>query len=176
MPSWVEWTIIGVGGAIGLYILFFVIVLLTISKFNKLLNKRREAMRLLLAQRKDITIALYKLAIAQKAKASTLFQNEMTALTNTEIGLLNSSEIFDFAPKLEKMTKAVFEFAETSKTIKKMSEYAQYKKELEELDEIKRQHIAIYNSDINGYNYWIRIMSYRWILIALKFHEKKRIE
>ncbi|HPV69545.1 MAG TPA: hypothetical protein PK030_00660, partial [Bacilli bacterium] len=59
---------------------------------------------------------------------------------------------------------------------RKSDEYNQFVKELGELDEIKRQHIAIYNADINGYNYWIKLMSYRRILKALGFHEKKRLE
>lgn len=176
MQVWLQGTLIAVAGVALLYLLFFFIVLLFISNFNKRLKKRREAMRLLLAQRKDITLALYRKIVDQKIKVSIAVTNRINELSNKEIGLFNHYEIFEYAPELEKVTKTIFEIAEANKVIKKSEEFAQFAKELEELDEMKRQHIAIYNADINGYNYWIKLMSYRRILKALGFHEKKRLE
>ena len=176
MPQWLIWVLIALGGVIALYLLGFFIALFIISKFNKRLRKRRDALRLLIAQRKDIALAVYKLVAAENAKIPMSVQNKVNELANKGIGLLNDYEVLDYAPEIEKITKTIFELADASKTLKKSEDCARYRKELTELDEIKRQHIAIYNSDINGYNYWIRLMSYRLLLSALGFHEKKRIE
>ncbi|MFA5421945.1 MAG: hypothetical protein WC344_04085 [Bacilli bacterium] len=176
MDGWLMWTLIGIGGLAALYILFFVVVILTIAKFKKKLDKRREALRLLLAQCKDIVLSLYKTINNQKIQVPMSLQNKVNELANKKIGLFNQYEVFDYAPKLERISKAVFELAETSKALKKSEEFLRFKKEISELDEIKRQHIAIYNADINGYNYWIRFMSYRRILSGLGFSEKKRLD
>ncbi|MDY0345496.1 MAG: hypothetical protein WCX85_03930 [Bacilli bacterium] len=176
MPEWLQWTLGGIAGVAMLYLLFFFIVLLFISNFNKRLKKRREALRLLLAQRKDITLALFQKVVEAKIQVTIAIQNKINELSNKEIGLFNHYEIFGYAPELEKVSKIVFELAEANKTLKKSDEYIQFVKELAELDEMKRQHIAIYNADINGYNYWIKLMSYRHILKRLGFHEKKRLE
>ncbi len=176
MPTWLEWTLIGIGGVATLYVLFLFIVLFIISKFNQRLKKRREALRLLLAQRKDITLGLFKLVVEAKIKIPLTLKNKISELANKEIGLFNSYEIFDYAPEVIKITKALLEVSDESKSLKKNEKVEQFRKELTQLDEIKRQHIAIYNSDINGYNYWIGLMSYRHILSALGYHPKKRIE
>lgn len=176
MPQWLIWVLISVGSIIALYLFVFFIVLFIISKFNKRLRKRRDALRLLAAQRKDITLAVYKLVSSEKSKIPLSVQNKVDELANKGIGLLNDYEVMEYTPEIEKISKAVFDLADSSKTLKKSEECLRFHKELTELDEIKRQHIAIYNSDINGYNYWIRLISYRLLLSALGFHEKKRIE
>lgn len=176
MQDWLEWTLIGLGGVVALYVLFMFVVLIIISKFNKRLKNRREALRLLLAQRKDIALSLNRLVNEAKIKIPTSLQNKTSELEHKEIAHLNNYEIFEYAPEVEKIIKAFFELIESNKTLKKNETAAQLRKEVTELDEIRRQHIAIYNSDINGYNYWIRLMSYRLILSALGFHSKKRIE
>jgi len=112
MHEWLQWTLIAVAGVALLYLLFFFIVLLFISNFNKRLKKRREAMRLLLAQRKDITLALYRKIVDQKIKVSIAVTNRINELSNKEIGLFNHYEIFEYAPELEKVTKTIFEIAE----------------------------------------------------------------
>lgn len=176
MPQWLEWTLIALAGVAALYVLFFIVVVFIIYKFNKRLTKRREALRLLLAQRKDITLSLFQLASKEKIAITTAVRLKMSELSNKEIGLLNDHEIIEYSPTLEKIAKLVTDMIDGHKSLKKSEEYAQFKKELIELDEIKRQHIAIYNSDVNGYNYWIRLKSYRRILLALNFSEKKRLE
>lgn len=176
MPEWSQWVLIAIAGVALVYLLFFFVVLLFISNFNKRLKKRREALRLLLAQRKDITLALYRKINEQKVKVPLAIQHKVSELSNKEIGLFNHHEIFEYGPELERISKIVFELADANKIIRKSDEYNQFVKELGELDEIKRQHIAIYNADINGYNYWIKLMSYRHILKRLGFHEKKRLE
>jgi len=171
------WILIALGGALALYILFFFLVLFIISKFNKRLRKRLSALSLLLAQRKDIAISLYNLLLDQKIAIPTALKNEAQALINTEVGVLGNHEIIDFLPRLERDTKDIIEAIDGSRKLKKDgSVVAQLKKEIAELDESRRQHIAIYNSDINGYNYWIRLMAYRYLLILFRYREKKRIE
>lgn len=176
MPVQLQWTLIAFSGVALVYLLFFFIVLIFIFNFSKRLKKRREALRLLLAQRKDITLALYRKIGEQNIKVPLAVQHKVSELSNKEIGLFNHYEIFEYGPELEKVSKIVFELADANKTLRKSEEYLQFVKELGELDEIKRQHIAIYNADINGYNYWIKLMSYRRILKRLGFHEKKRLE
>ena len=103
MPEWSQWVLIAIAGVALVYLLFFFVVLLFISNFNKRLKKRREALRLLLAQRKDITLALYRKIDVQKIKVPLAIQHKVSELSNKEIGLFNHHEIFEYGPELERI-------------------------------------------------------------------------
>lgn len=54
----------------------------------------------------------------------------------------------------------------------KHEEFLRAKASVEEMDTVYQKTIANYNSNINGYNYWIRFLPFRLIFLALKISKK----
>ncbi|MDY0100611.1 MAG: hypothetical protein WCZ47_04825 [Bacilli bacterium] len=176
MPPGLKITIIIVASLIGLYLLFFLLVLFVISTFKKRLGKRQLALHLILQQRKDIIVNMYALALKEKIDFEKQLKSAIKKLQKDEERHIHEHDILLELSRIEKLSLDLINFLKTQRSFKKKEEFILFQKELEELDELKRQHISIYNHDVEGYNYWVRFLTYRYLFVLFKVETKKRLE
>lgn len=155
------------------YVGALLVILTNAFNFNSRLRKRRQAIAVLLSEKKEVLLAW-----------SELFREEGYRFEKEDEEAVEEAKQLDFKFVSPKQTE------EDSSTLKELQrrltflssdmdwdgsekDYEDYVSTLHDLETNYRQSSAIYNADVNAYNYWISIPGFRWLLWLVGFRKKK---
>ncbi len=175
MEKWIWLLIFIVGALITLYILLFVVVISFSLLFKRKIAKRVVAINLLLTQRHDVLLLIDKLFLSNGVPVQSYVTGYIRDSINYSTKELSKDERDNLINNLNKATQAFMYLADQHEEIKNNVEFAEYCKTINELDTNYRQNIAIYNSDITGYNYWVCFVGYKWLLKMFGLKKKEII-
>lgn len=164
------------GSLAAVYFLFFIVVLILISSFNKKLQKRIIALHLIFKQRQDVTLNIIQVAKKNKVVFSDNLLKEVKHFAKLDEKEINNDSLLGNFARLEKLSLDVNQVLKADNNFHKKEEFLLFQQEILEFDELKRQHISIYNHDVEGYNYWVRFLAYRYLFNLFKVECKKRLE
>ncbi len=155
------WFVIPIGILILVLVLFIgwnIFALIFALTFKKKLRKQSNSINLLLAQRRETVLEIVKLALSHDLELS---RDDIKGINRLE-------RIEDFQSlKKEERDERIFAFIRSSYNVihlcdssRKVSNDKKYEPLLDLYNGVEtayRQKVARYNSDILGYNYWIRV-------------------
>ena len=175
MPKWGLILIWIFGSLLALYILTIIVDLLFVLAFKRIMKKHNRALCVLytsklenirkvtelLKERNIVFSPEYNEIISQLDSNDFADQSdEKCTIAKKKLTYLHQELLFVFSQHQEFFEEPIFNLA---------------KNNVEEIDRNLRMNSIAYNSDVLGYNYWIRFLPCRYIFLLLKVKEKETI-
>lgn len=157
-----------------IYLLLGLFFAFQMRSFLTQLNKRKDAIDVLTAQKYDLLRMIGKLFVRHQIDVPQefilskrpRFEDTLQNIKDTERTIVKSF--------LVQTAQALFYYGEQNQPLSVNPEYVSLKKSLAEVDELFRKQVAVYNAAATNYNWWQQFFLYRWIAIVLR-HQLKEI-
>lgn len=156
------------------YMIGFFYALESIITFRGKIKKRTLAISVLLSEKKDVLLSMYKIvddAGLLKDDSTKDFTSQVRWLQTAK---MKNNEIESSINTLSSLQKRLFLFSETDE-LKDDKDFASYLEIAKDLDANYRKSAAIFNSDVVGYEYWRKTPLFRAWFFLFKFREIKRL-
>ena len=177
LPDWMPQplfiALIVIGGLLALWIIILIVSIIFAVAFKSKLNKTSKAINLLLAQRRELMMDLITLCKKHKVNVE---ENDLKAIVLLE--RIHDFQTLDKADRDYRVltfthsSHNILSLCEHSKKITDDEIYADKLIEFNDIEESYRQKSAQYNADILGYNYWISVLTIKWVFRL--FAKKKK--
>ena len=142
------------------------------KNFIRRINRRLDAIDVLLAQKYEVLRLVGKLFKKYKVSLPSEFEDDLAPHFDERLKEVTGTERTTIRSYLLKATQAVLFYGEQSKKLAADTEFIGLKKPLVEADDDYRKAVANYNADVLGYNYWISVILWRWVARLARFHPK----
>ncbi len=142
------------------------------KNFIRRINRRLDAIDVLLAQKYEVLRLVGKLFKKYKVSLPSEFEDDLAPHFDERLKEVTGTERTTIRSYLLKATQAVLFYGEQSKKLAADTEFIGLKKPLVEVDDDYRKAVANYNADVLGYNYWISVILWRWVARLARFHPK----
>ena len=158
----------------GIYLLLGLFFIFQMRSFFIQLNKRKDAIDVLTAQKYDLLRMIGKLFVRHQIDVPQefilskrpRFEDTLQNIKDTERTIVKSF--------LVQTAQALFYYGEQNQALSVNPEYVSLKKSLAEVDELFRKQVAVYNASVTNYNWWQKFFLYRWIAIIF-LHQPKEL-
>ena len=174
--NWITILIVVGSVVVGVWLIAFIFAISFYNVFKKALRRESDALNMLLKERHQTLHRYIELAKKHNIEIS---QDEINGVNRLE--RINDFQALDKVSRDER----IFSFIKASQSITvrchrnedfiKDEEYELIKNMYLDLEDAYRQKCAKYNSDVLGYNYWIRIPGTRLIFKIAKIRKKDLI-
>lgn len=160
-------------GVVSLYILVGIVVFTFTLAFKYKVEKRQDSISLLVSQKYDMLMGIVeelenlKVIVPESILHNIKGKRDIDFLAYSKIDrdhLLASYHQANYQIKL---------IAEQNNVATKSEKYRLLSASFDEIDELYRSNIAIYNSDVTGYNYWVSFKGYRHLLRLFNLNKKE---
>lgn len=173
--EWYESLLIAVGSFFGLWLFVSLIGLIFFGVFSHILKKHNKALTLVLKAKYD---NIEKLFLVLKDSGIKVDSNYMQRLHSIKISDFEKQDSATCAKARETLStlrdEAMF-LSERKENVSKNEIVKSAKKNILDIDTIYRNHIAMYNADVLGYNYWIKFLPNRLLFKVFRVKEKNLI-
>lgn len=152
---------------IGLYLIGFICSLIFARLFSKRIKNRINSINLLLVEKKDIITSIDKALGNNKKYDESLNKliEQVKELIELKITINEHKEVSDLLYKTSyKLTDYI-----NKNNLNKNNSLNEFINSIKEINDSYRQNVAILNSNIVGYNYWISLAAYKFY-----FHLRKK--
>lgn len=168
--------LIVLGVLFGLYIVFTLLVIFFLIGFKTRLRKTNAAINLLINQRCELINKVEKYFLDLKIKFPSYVEEANDKLNR----LMNDENISDSKRKdifltLSEVKTALIFYIEQKDKYFDDSNYLSFKEAYQKTEDEYRRLVSIFNSDAQGYNYWVRCFYCRYILRWLGFKKIEKI-
>jgi len=158
-----------------IYLLLGLFFTFQMRTFLRQLNKRKDAIDVLTAQKYDLLRMIGKLFVRHQIDVPQefilskrpRFEDTLQNIKDTERTIVKSF--------LVQTAQALFYYGEQNQPLSVNPEYVSLKKSLAEVDELFRKQVAVYNAAATNYNWWQHFFLYRWIAIIFRHQLKELI-
>lgn len=159
-----------------LYVSIFLYVFSHANDFKRSIKSKSDSLSILLLEKVNSLSKIdtyFKDSGVVYSENQDLIMNDMSSLsfTNADYQILFHSIN---AIKKAESTLSLLSF-DNPWVLEKKKELSLEKERLEDLDRNFRAGMALYNADVNAYNYWLSIPGYRLVLRILGFKKKKML-
>ena len=157
-----------------IYLLLGLFFIFQMRSFFTQLNKRKDAIDVLTAQKYDLLRMIGKLFVRHQIDVPQefilskrpRFEDTLQNIKDTERTIVKSF--------LVQTAQALFYYGEQNQALSVNPEYVSLKKSLAEVDELFRKQVAVYNASVTNYNWWQKFFLYRCIAIIF-LHQPKEL-
>lgn len=158
-----------------IYFILAIVYAFQMRSFYRQINKRKDAIDVLTAQKYDLLRMIGKLFVRFQIDVPQefilskrpRFEDTLQNIKDTERTIVKSF--------LVQTAQALFYYGEQNQALSVYPEYVSLKKSLAEVDELFRKQVAIYNADATNYNFWQKFLLFRWVAILFRHHLKDLI-
>ncbi len=171
--DWVQITLLILTILVVLLILIGFFASRSLTKFERQMSKKMHAINVLMAQKQDLLVIMAKLFKKYHVLLPKEFVDDLTPVLDENLKSLTFTERLTIKTYLMKTSQSIIYYAEQSQSIREDHEYQVLKRALVELDDNHRRLSAIYNADVLGFNYWIKVWYLRPVCRLMKFKEKE---
>ncbi len=161
---------------LGVYTFFCLVIGFVILSTSKAINNKEHAINVLMAQKFDLLVSL---GMYMEENGVILPDNIKEALNiqahddlHNDLKIINTYERLSVKTLLMKTVDTLFYIAETN-GLGKSTKYRTIKTTINDIDIQHRKEIAIYNSLVFGYNYWIRFFIFKPIAVIFRIKKKE---
>lgn len=173
--EWYESLLIAVGSFFGLWLFISLIGLIFFGVFSHILKKHNRALTVVLKTKYD---NIEKLFLVLKDSDIEVDDSYLTRLYSIQVSDFEKQDSVTCAKARETLSmlrdEAMF-LSERKENVSKNEIVKLAKKNILDIDIIYRNHIAMYNADVLGYNYWIKFLPNRLLFKVFRVKEKNLI-
>jgi hypothetical protein len=124
--------------------------------FRKKLKKRIIALSVLFAEKKDLLLSMYALFDKAAAHLDSVEKDSAAKVRWLKTQVVKEAEIEEVDSILNDLQKRLTLLAEAESYLKAGEDYQVFSSALKDLDANYRRIVAVYNSEVSGYEYWRR--------------------
>ncbi|OPZ36112.1 MAG: hypothetical protein BWY98_00523 [Tenericutes bacterium ADurb.BinA155] len=139
------------------YVGVLVYVFSMIRVFKSKLRAHLIAMSVLLSEKKEMLLGIHFEFVKAKVKLDKADAGLYDRVQHLAIKALKDNEVAPIEQTLKEAQNRLNFIAQTNPWATKSEDYQNAMRTLHDIDVNFRQAIVVYNSDLNGYNYWIRV-------------------
>lgn len=154
------------------FIIWAVFVGARIHDFKDKLRKRLYAISILLSEKKDIILTMSDVFVENGIELTSSQEAAINCLRFTSIETLKDVEVNPIEVAIKDAVGHVKFLASTHPELAKTEAFVTLSDSLNDIDTNFRQAIAIYNSDLLGYNYWCKSAATHWLFHMFGNREK----
>lgn len=161
---------------VSIYVIFCLIIGFVILSTSKAINNKEHAINVLMAQKYDLMVSLGKymeengVVLPDNIKEALNLENHDGL--HDDLKVINTYERLSVKTLLMKTVDTIFYIAEKN-GLGSSTKYRTIKKTIDDIDIQHRKEIALYNSLVFGYNYWIRFFIFRPISFIFRIKKKE---
>ncbi len=157
------------------YLAFFVYVFVSLLSFRGKLNHRLTAFSVLLKEKKDVLSSLYSELDAKNIEMDSATKASCAKMCWLRIDALKENEIKPILLTVSDLQKRLTLLVSQNESLKDDQDIKRFLSTLLDIDSNYRKIVAVYNSEIIGYEYWRKMWLYRPFLYLFGFRERTRL-
>ncbi|MCI2055494.1 MAG: hypothetical protein LKJ81_05050 [Bacilli bacterium] len=158
-----------------IYLAGFFYLLINISNFKNSMEKRVVGLSFIFAEKKDILLSLYTLYDKASVPLDDSDNDAAAKVRWLKTDVMKDDDVETINETLNALQRRLTLLAESQSYIKKSNDFVNYVSALKDLDANYHRIVALYNNDLVGYNYWRRVVIYRFLWDMFGFKDKKRL-
>ena len=175
MPKWAIILLWVFGSLLALYLLTIIVDLLFVLAFKRIMKKHNRALCVLHTSKLDNIKKVTELLKEKNINFSPEFNDIVLKLDANDFANQSEAKCTEAKKKLTYLhQELLFVFSQHQELFDEPV-FNLAKNNIEEIDRNLRMNSIAYNSDVLGYNYWIRFLPCRYIFLLLKIKEKETI-
>lgn len=158
-----------------LYVSIFLYVFSHANDFKRSIKSKSDSLSILLLEKVNSLSkidAYFKNSGIVYSENQDLIMNELSSISLVDV---DYNVLFHCINIIKKAESALSLLCFDHPLIAEKKEFGLEKVRLEDLDRNFRAGMALYNADVNAYNYWLSIPGYRLVLAILGFKKKKTL-
>lgn len=160
--------------ALALYMIGFFYAFESLVTFKGKIKRRTMAISILLSEKRDVLLSMYKIADEKKMFDDDLTKDFTSQVRWLQTTKLKAGEIESSISTLSSLQKRLFLFSESDE-LKNDKDFTAYLEIVQDLDANYRRSAAIFNSDVVGYEYWRKTPLFRLWFYIFNFRQIKRL-
>lgn len=156
-----------------LYAVGFVLTLVFLLNFRAALKKNLVALSVLFAEKKEVLLSLYALFDKAAIPLDDPDKESAAKVRWLKTEVMRGSDVLLTNNALNDLERRLAMLSASEKYIQVSEDYIAYVNTLQDLDSNYRRVVAIFNTAVNGYEYWRKVLLYRpwfWLFGLRKRH------
>ena len=158
-----------------LYLIGFFFCLSGLLAFRKKLQKRIIALSVLFAEKKDILLSMYVLFDKAAAHLDSVEKDSAAKVRWLKTQVIKEAEVEEVSSILNDLQKRLTLLAEAESYLKAGEDFQVFSSALKDLDANYRRIVAVYNSEVSGYEYWRRSLLFFVLFWLCGFKKRNRL-
>lgn len=172
-PEQVLYLVLAIVGL--LYLAFFVLLLCFLLHFQGELRKNLVALSVIFAEKKDVLLSLFTLFDKASVPLDDADKESAAKVRWLKTNVVKDKDAESVAFSLNDLQRRLTLLAENESYIKVSEDFQAYRSTLEDLDKNYHRVVAVYNTALNGYDYWRKVFLYRLFFWLCGFRKKSRL-
>lgn len=157
------------------YVGAFLLILSNSIAFLRKLNKRKAASMVFLIEKQEVLLAWFDLFEKAGGRLSPKDETLKTKIAAIDSKIASQSQWNEYISLLKNAQMRLNSLSNEISFGSSEKEKGAYVSTLGDLDANYRQSSAIYNADVVGFNYWISIPGFSWLLFLFGFRKRNSL-
>ena len=176
MPKEVLITLIIIAGSIFiLYLLLFILALIFVLTFKKIMKQHSKSLMILINIKRENVIKIFEIFMDLNININPLIIEKLKEIDIAKFMTPDDPETKEVKELLSSVRDQAFLIHAQHDVLNENKDYLTAKSNILEIDKVYRTKVAMYNADVLGYNYWIKFLPTRFIFTIFKCKEKALI-
>ncbi len=162
-------------GLFALYLIGYIFVATLVGSYRKQMRKDNRGIRVAMSTKLDILRKCQAVMETNKIKMSDECYKKLRYLDTEDFLQVQTDDFDSGRADLNFVENEIRGYVTTKRKLLKNEETEILRLLLQDINESLKTSIVAYNSDVLGYNYWVRFPLYRFIFIIFKCNPYKTI-
>ena len=163
-------------GLLALYLLGFFFVLSLVGRYRSKMRKDNRGIRVAMSTKLDILRKCQAVMETSKIKMSDECFTKLRYLDSEDFLKVHSDDFLKSREDLSFVENEIRGYLTTKRKLLKNEEVEILRLLLDDINDSLKTSITTYNSDVLGYNFWVRFSLYKFIFIIFKTHPYETIK
>lgn len=169
------WTIVICSIGLGFYLFLLVVDLIFVASFRHIMKKHNKALSIIYSAKYDQLVKLHEFLIKHGATFDEKVEKTIKEIDPKHFVDQSNPECILEKDKLTYIQQEIMVKLPLFAHLNEDQEFALIKNLINEIDRNLRLYSIAYNSDVLGYNYWVRFLPWRFIFLMFKVKTKETI-
>lgn len=175
LTKWASVLIWIVVGLIAFYILTIIVDLLFVLSFKRIMKRHNRALCVLYTSKLDNIRSVSELLFKRKLSVSLEYKDILAKLDSNDFANQSDDKCAIAKKQLTYLHQELFFVFNQNPSLEEEPIFSLHKNNIDEIDRDLRMNSIAYNSDVLGYNYWIRFLPCRYWFLLFKVRQEETI-
>ena len=166
--SALEITLTVILSIVGVYLLLVLVDIIFVLVFKKIFKKHDKTITVLLTTKYDIIKRIIEQLNSLNISVEFKYIKMLQDINIKSFSNKTSKETVEYKNNLNLIKENIFSLIRNNDIASKHKELGKMKNDLQELELHYRSLVIMYNSDVLGYNYWIKFLPTRYLWLKAK--------
>lgn len=160
---------------LALYLLTFIVALIFVLSFKKIMKQHSRSLTILLTTKRENILKIFNIIKSLGIEVDDSIFEKLNSIDPNIFMTPESPECKATSDELSILRDRALLVSASNLDLGKHNEFNMLIEHILEIDKVYRIKLAMYNADVLGYNYWINFLPTRFIFKLFKCKEKELI-